>query len=163
MVSALSIWISHIALYSFKNLGFQSMSRPWHTTRNIHFYDKNANDESKIVIEDHFLWWIFLFRHRSVVTILQPSLSMTKSGIVTKNVIEERRVSSQITRASHLWQSRLNIWRTGLRHWTNYTYVMNNIRSVTNGFIIDLHMVLSPSNVYLWDLQLLICDACNLS
>ena len=24
------------------------------TTRNIHFYDENANDESEIVIEDHF-------------------------------------------------------------------------------------------------------------
>jgi len=25
------------------------------TTKNIHFYDKNANDESKIIIEDYFL------------------------------------------------------------------------------------------------------------
>ena len=26
-----------------------------HTTTNIHFYDENLNDESKIVIEDRFL------------------------------------------------------------------------------------------------------------
>ena len=25
------------------------------STRNIHFYDENANDESEIVIVDHFL------------------------------------------------------------------------------------------------------------
>ena len=25
------------------------------TTRNIHFYDENANDESEIIIEDHFM------------------------------------------------------------------------------------------------------------
>jgi len=133
------------------------------TTRNIHFYDENANDESEIVIVDRFLWWIFLFRHRSVVTILQPSLSMTQSGMITKNIIEEHRVSSQISHVTHLWPSPLNLRRTGLHHWTNYTSVTNNIRSITNGFIIDLHTVLSPSNVYLWNLQLLIHNACNSS
>ena len=134
-----------------------------HTTKNIHFHDENLNEESKIVIEDRFLWRIFLFRHRSVVTILQPSLSMMQSGIVTKNVIEERRDSSQITRATHLWWYPLKLWWIGLRHWTNYTSMTNNIQSVMNGFIIDLHTVLSPSDVYLWDLQLLILDACNSS
>ena len=120
--------------------------------KNIHFYDENLNDESETVIEEHFLCWIFLFHHRSVVTILQPSFSMTKSGIVTKNITEEHRVSSQITRATHLWRSPLKLWRIGLCHWTNYTFVMNNIRSVTNDFVVDLHTVLSPSDVYLWDL-----------
>ena len=97
------------------------------TTKNIHFYDRNLNGDSETVIEDHFLWRIFLFRHRSVVMILQPSLSMMKFGIVTKNVIEEHRVSSQTTRATHLWQSPLILWRTWLRHWTNYTSMTNNI------------------------------------
>jgi hypothetical protein len=133
------------------------------TTRNIHFYDENLNNESKTVIEGRFLWWIFLFRHRSVVTILQLFLSMMKSGIVIKNIIEERRVSSQITRVTRLWRSPLILWRTGLRHLTNYTSMTNDIRSVTNNFVIDLHMVLSPFYVYLWDLQLVICDACNSS
>ena len=31
------------------------MTQETYTTRNIHFYDENANDESKIVIEDRFL------------------------------------------------------------------------------------------------------------
>ena len=54
------------------------------TTRNVHFYDQNANDESEIIIEDRFLRQIFPFRHRSVVMIRQPFLSMMKSGIITK-------------------------------------------------------------------------------
>jgi hypothetical protein len=103
------------------------------TTGNIHFYDKNLNVESETVIEERFLWRIFPFRHRSVVTILQASLSITKSGIITKNIIEEHMISSQITRVTHLWWSPLILWQTGLRHWTSYTYVTNNIRSITNG------------------------------
>ena len=31
------------------------------TTRNIHFYDENANDESKIIIEDLFYDEYFCF------------------------------------------------------------------------------------------------------
>ena len=133
------------------------------TTRNIHFYDENLNDESETIIEERFLWRIFLFHHRSVVMILQPFLSMMKSGIGTKNIIEERRVLSQITHATHLWRSPLKLWWIGIHHWTNYLSMMNNIWSITNGFVIDLHTVLSPSDVYLWDLQLLIHDACNSS
>jgi hypothetical protein len=131
--------------------------------RNIHFYDENLNDDFQTVIEDRFLWWLFPFRHGSVVTILQPSISMTKTGIVTKNIIEENMFSSQIALATHLWRSPLILWRTGPRHRTNYTSATNNIWYVTNGFIIDLHMVLSPSDVYLWDLRLLIRDACDSS
>jgi hypothetical protein len=73
--------------------------RKWFTTRNIHFYDENVNDESEIIIEERFLWRIFLFRHRSVVTILQPSLSMMKSGIVTK--IRHRRALGFVIDHSH--------------------------------------------------------------
>jgi hypothetical protein len=68
---------------------------------------KNLNDKSKTVIEDHFLWWIFLFHHRSIVTILKPSLSMMKSDIITKNILEVHRVSLHITCVTvpaHLWQ-----------------------------------------------------------
>ena len=50
----------------------QHMQHVQHTTRNINFYDENLNDESETVIEERFLWQIFLFRHRLVVTILQP-------------------------------------------------------------------------------------------
>jgi hypothetical protein len=96
----------------------------WSTTRNIHFHDENLNDKSKTIIEVRFLWRIFLFCHRSVVTILQPSLSMTKSGIVTKNIIEEHRVSSQITHVTHLWRPPLILWWIWLHHWTNYTSMM---------------------------------------
>jgi hypothetical protein len=195
-------------------LVFLSLSSHWYldlglhnalvplTTRNIHFYNKNLNDESETVIEDRLLWRTFLFRHKSVVTILQPSLSMTKSGIVTKNVIEEHRVSSQITRATHLWRSLLILWWTGLRRWTNYTSMTNNIQSVTNDALSKIstryflhptctcrtcsyssvtlairhksfRSILSPYDVYLWypspsdvdlwDLQLLIRDAYNSS
>ena len=32
-----------------------SEAQPGHTTRNIHFYDENLNDDSETVIEDRFL------------------------------------------------------------------------------------------------------------
>ena len=67
------------------------------TSRNTYLYDENLNDKSKTVIEDRFLRRIFSFHHRSVMTILQHSLSMTKSDIVTKNVIEQHKVCHKKT------------------------------------------------------------------
>jgi hypothetical protein len=133
------------------------------TTRNIHFYDKNLNNESETVKEEHFLWRIFTFRHRSPVMILQPSLSIMKSNIVTRSIIEEHTVSSHITHATHLWRSSLEVWWPGLRHWTNYTSVMKF--SICNEwhFVINLYTVFSPSDVCLWELQLVIRDTCNSS
>jgi hypothetical protein len=64
----------------------------------------------------------------------------------------------------------LNLGQIRLRHKTNHTSMTNTIPSITNGFLIDVHTVLSPSVVYPWVLQLLIqfvilhiCDACSLS
>jgi hypothetical protein len=54
------------------------------TTKNMYFYDENLNDKFETIIEDRFLWRIFLFCYRSLVTILQPFQSMTKSDIITK-------------------------------------------------------------------------------
>jgi hypothetical protein len=45
-----------------------------------------------------------------------------------------------------MWWSSLELWRPGLHHWTNYTSVMKF--SICNEwhFVINLHMVLSPSD-----------------
>ena len=85
----LSTWLRHCVhgqgIFCFGNFSLtHSMNSSTPTTRNIHFYDENLNDELETDIEELFLWRIFPFHHRSMVMILQPSISMMKLGIVTK-------------------------------------------------------------------------------
>jgi len=82
-------WLRHCVhgqgIFSFRKFSLtHSLNSSTPTTRNIHFYDENLNDELETDIEERFLWRIFPFHHRSVVMILQPSISMMKLGIVTK-------------------------------------------------------------------------------
>jgi len=104
------------------------------TNRNIHFYDENFNDKSKIVIKNNFLWRKFWFHHRSPWRTSNPPYLWWNRVSSQKNVTEQHNISSQIIRATvpaRLWRSYSEVWRTGLHHWINYWYVMNNIWSIT--------------------------------
>jgi hypothetical protein len=64
-----------------------------------------------------------------------------------KNIIEQHKVHQKKPRTTvpaHLWWSSLELWWPGLCHWTNYIYVIVFICNKQH-FVINLHMVLSPS------------------
>ena len=49
-----SLTIDSWSVTNARNVATNENKTTHATTRNIHFYDENANDESKIVIEDRF-------------------------------------------------------------------------------------------------------------
>jgi hypothetical protein len=92
---------------------------------------------------------------------------MTKSGSVTKKVTKHHRGLSHITRLTvpaHLWWSYSEMWQTGLRHWTNYWSMTNNIRSIMTALrhrsphcTFSIRRVpMGPTVTHLWCLQFII-------
>jgi hypothetical protein len=89
----------------------------------------NLKPSLKIAFYDEHFGFVIDYRWRSLNPLIYDEIRYhhKKRHRTTQGFVTDHRA----TVPTCLWWSYSELWRAGLRHWTNHWYVSNNIRSVT--------------------------------